>query len=114
MPPSTVENPGIEWPPPRTASGRPSAPGEIDGADHVGHTGAAGDDRWMTIVGPVPDAALAVIILVAQLDGRTARACGELGEGGLPDRVRCGLGRSHDFLLVVVTSRKDARRPKSK
>src|SRR3954451_2884176 len=90
------------------------APGQIDGADHVGHTGTPGDDRGMAIVGPVPDASLPVIVLIARPDGGAAQAGGELGDGGFPDGARCGRGRGHGLLLVVVvTSRSDARQPES-
>src|SRR4051812_27150271 len=74
--------------------------GEIDGADDVGDTGAAGDDRGVPVVGAVPDAAFEVVLGVAGPDCRSAEARGELGDGRLPDAGRGGFGDCHAFLLV--------------
>src|SRR3954453_8379231 len=82
---------------------QPPAPGQIDGADPVGHTGTPGGERGVGIVGPVPDASLPVIILIARPDGDAAHASGELGDSGFPDGTRCGRGRGHGFLLVGVS-----------
>ena len=77
------------------------AAGEIDRADHISHPGTASDDRRIAIMGAVPDAALAVVILLARPDGGAAQADDVLGHGGFPDAGRTGLDHGHEFLLVA-------------
>ena len=85
MPSSTVENPGMEWPPPRTASGSPSLRARstvrITSATPAHRAITAGRRSWA----PFQMLRSLVVVRVARPDGGAAQAGGELGEGGLPD-----------------------------
>ncbi len=56
IPSSTVENPAMLWPPPRTAIVKAVAAREADSRDHIGSAGAADDERRrVAVMRTVPD-----------------------------------------------------------
>ena len=98
MPPSTVEKPGSEWPPPRTATSEVLAAREVDRAHDVGDARAADDERRAPVVGAVPDRARLVVRVVLGPDELAAQALLELGER----RVAEGVGRGCCCCHVVA------------
>ena len=112
MPPSQVEKPGSEWPPPRTATIRSSLRAKSTARITSGDAGAADDQRRAPVVGAVPDRARLVVAVVAGPDEPAAQALLELGDRGLAERVVSDRVRCHAFgsLREVVVRAQPSRR----
>jgi hypothetical protein len=93
MPPSQVEKPGRECPPPRTAT--------IRCTHHVSDAGAADDQRRPPVVGAVPDRARLVVALVGGPDELAAQALLELDERRVAEHVGGGRFCGHVFELLA-------------
>ena len=81
MPPSQTDSPGKLCPPPRTAITSPVCLANLTRRDHVGHAGAARDQRGRPIDRPVPDPAVLVVGWVRRLDELSPEGAFELAQG---------------------------------
>ena len=107
MPPSQVEKPGSECPPPRTATSRFSlrakSTARMTSATPAQRTISAGPP----VVGAVPDRARLVVAVVAGADELAAQALLELAERGLAEHM--GVGRCGGHVLLGSFARRCLR-----
>src|SRR5262249_3383539 len=77
-PPSQTALPDTLWPPPRTDTNKPLFRGEIDGGNHIGGPGPAGDNRGSMLDHCVVDFACRIVSIVVPKQMTTAQSLMEL------------------------------------